>query len=356
MPSPARRRAPSPSPARSLIVPRLIPCLIPEPEENHASSPSAAPVRPGPLTLAACSGTDGGGAGGASDAGGGKNFAYTPEGYDGVTISLDKPAERIVADYYSAAALSAYGITPVAVFGYGHDGTPGEHVPADVEVLGQDDALSIEKLAAVRPDVIVAYGNQDGSGWTWWDDKVTKQATAIAPFVPVKLSGSTPDQMFTQYRAVAEALGADPENDEITSQREGFEAARQKIRDVTAAAPDISVLAASFAADVIYTSTTLGICAMLVEDGVQLTGPDKGAESALAELSWETISDLPADVILVHDYSEAYEENPIYQSLPAVQAGQLGTWEDKRSYIYEDYTAWLTELAGVLEKAQDIVP
>lgn len=308
-----------------------------------------------PLTLAACSGTDGGSAGGGSDAGGGKNFTLTPDGYDGVTISLDKPAKRIVADYYSAAALSAYGVTPVAVFGYGHDGTPGEHVAPDVEVLGHDDALSIEKLAAARPDVIIAYGNEDGTGWTWWDDKVTKQATAIAPFVPVKLGGA-PDEMFARYRAVAEALGADGDDPEIAAQREGFEAARQKIRDVTSAAPNISVLAASFAADIIYSSRALGVCAMLVEDGVQLTGPEKRAESSWAELSWETISDHPADVILVHDYSEAFEENPIYQSLPAVQAGQLGTWDDKRSYIYEDYTAWLTELAGVLEKAQDIVP
>ncbi len=308
-----------------------------------------------PLTLAACGSADGAATGEAAESATGTSFTYSPEGYDGLTVTLDKPAERIVADYYSAAALSAYGITPVAVFGYGHDGTPGQHVSADVEVLGQDDALSIEKLAAARPDVIIAYGNEDGTGWTWWDDKVIEQATAIAPFAPVKLGG-TPEDMFARYRSVAAALGADTDAAEVTTQREGFDAARQKLRDVTAASPDITVLAAHFAADVIYTSGTLGVTAMLAEDGVSLVGPEAGADSAWAELSWETISDHPADVILVHDFSEAYEENPIYQSLPAVEAGQLGTWDDKRSYIYEDYTAWLTELAGVLEKAQDIVP
>lgn len=309
-----------------------------------------------PLALAGCGGKGSSTSAGGSDAGGGKNFSYTPEGYDGVSISLDKPATRIVADYYSAAALSAYGITPVAVFGYGKDATPGELVGKDVEVLGLDAELSIEKLAAARPDIIVAYGNKDGSGWTWWDDKVKDQATAIAPFVPVKLTGGTPDVMFAQYRAIAEALGADGETEAIVTQRTGYEAARQRIRDITAERPWLTVLAANFAADTIYTSKALGACAMLVEDGVQLVGPDGTAESAWAELSWETIGDHPSDVLLVHDFSESYEENPLYKNLPAVAAGQLGTWDDKRAYIYEDYTAWLGELAGVLEKAQDIVP
>src|SRR5699024_9128721 len=53
------------------------------------------------------------------------NCTYAPEGYEGVTIELYRPVERIAADFYSAAGLAQYGITPVAVFGFGQNESPG---------------------------------------------------------------------------------------------------------------------------------------------------------------------------------------------------------------------------------------
>ncbi len=188
------------------------------------------------------------------------NFSYSPAGYDGVTVTLDRPAERIAMDYYSAAALAPYGIAPVAVFGFGKNESPGRSFDSTgVEVVGADMELDTEALAAAAPDIIVAYGNDTGDGWTWWDDKLKEQVSALAPFVPVKLSDQTPDEMFAQYAAIAQALGADTETDAIASARQDFDDTRRRIRDITAQKDWLSVLLANFNADIIYTAKELGV-------------------------------------------------------------------------------------------------
>ncbi|GAA1639012.1 MULTISPECIES: ABC transporter substrate-binding protein [Brevibacterium] len=305
-----------------------------------------------PLALVACS-TEASESGTAQSSA--KNFSYSPAGYDGVTVSLDRPAERIAMDFYSAAALAPYGITPVAVFGFGQNESPGKSFDTTgVEIVGTDMELDTEALAATRPDIVVAYGNETGDGWTWWDDKLREQVTSLVPFVPIKLQDQTPDDMFGQYAAVAQAIGADTDSAEITAQRRDFDAARQRIRDVTADKDWLTVLLANFNADIIYTAKDLGIARMLADDGVTLVGPDPGADSSWAEVSWEKISDYSADVLLVHDASADFETNPIYLSLPTVKAGQTGTWDDKRAFTYDGYAAWLNDLAEVLDRAEDI--
>src|SRR5699024_9974591 len=72
-----------------------------------------------------------------SEASGGQaaapNFTYSPEGYEGLTIELDRPVERIAADFYSAAGLAQYGITPVAVFRVGQNEAPGKASASEVD-------------------------------------------------------------------------------------------------------------------------------------------------------------------------------------------------------------------------------
>src|SRR5699024_3702375 len=138
-----------------------------------------------PFALVACDGRQSEVSGGQAAA---PNFTYSPEGYEGVTIELDRPVERIAADFYSAAGLAQYGITPVAVFGFGQNESPGKAFDSEgVEVVGTDMELDIEALAVAEPDILVAYGNEKGDGWTWWDEKATSQVAELVDFVPVKL-------------------------------------------------------------------------------------------------------------------------------------------------------------------------
>ncbi|GAA1859804.1 ABC transporter substrate-binding protein [Brevibacterium marinum] len=304
-----------------------------------------------PFALAACGNPETE----ATSTTGTKGFSYTPDGYDGVTIELDHPAERIAMDFYSAAALAPYGIKPVAVYGFGQNESPGKSFDqTGVEVVGTDMELNLEELAATDPDIIVAYGNERGDGWTWWEDKLSDQVATLVPFVPVKLDGGTPDDMFAQYAAIAQALGKDTETGKISEQRNDFDAARQRIRDIADEKDGLTVLLANFSREIIYTAKELGVAQMLTEDGLHLVGPDSGADTSWAEVSWEKISDYPADVMLIHDASADFEDNPVFKSLLPVKHDQLGTWDDKRAYTYDGYTQWLGELADVLESARDL--
>ena len=306
-----------------------------------------------PFALAACGSPEGEAA--TTTTTGLKGFSYSPEGYEGVTIELDHPVERIAMDFYSAAALAPYGIKPVAVYGFGQNESPGKSFDqTGVEVVGTDMELDLEALAATNPDIIIAYGNDKGDGWTWWDDKLNDQVSGLVPFVPVKLDGGTPDDMFAQYAAIAQALGKDTETGEIAQQRTAFDAARQRIRDIAADKDWMTVLLANFSAEINYTAKELGVAKMLTDDGLTLVGPDSGADTSWAEVSWEKISDYPADVMLIHDASTDYEDNPIFKSLLPVKHNQLGTWDDKRAYTYDGYATWLGELADALETAKDV--
>src|SRR5690625_4657487 len=128
--------------------------------------------------------------------------------------------------------------------------------------------------------------------------------------------------MFAQYAAIARALGKDTEAGEIADKRTAYEDARERIREVTAKKDGLTVLLGNFSAEINYTSKTSGIAEMLREDGLELVGPDSSDDSSWAEVSWEKMSDYPADVILVHDASADFEDNPVYESLPAVRRSE----------------------------------
>lgn len=282
-------------------------------------------------------------------------FRYTPPGYDQLTIELDHPGVRVVTDIYSAAALHPFGIEPVAVFGYGREGAGKGELDLDqLDVIGLDAEFSLEKLAAAEPDLIIGFGNEDGSGWTWWDEKVTTQATAVAPFVPVKFSFLAPE-MIENYRALALLIGG-TDNARAQQQEADFNAAMERVRTIATDTADwLTILAAQFTADTIWTSQSLGQIKLLTAAGLTFVGPPQPETSAWAEVSWERIGEHSADVLLNHETSQQYEDNPVYQNLAAVRAGQIGTWDDKRAYTWSGYAAWLNQIADVLDPAQDIV-
>src|SRR5699024_6455312 len=158
--------------------------------------------------------------------------------------------------------------------------SPGKAFDSEgAEVIGTDMELDIEARAAAEPDILVAYGNEKGDGWTWWDETVTSQVAELAGFVPVKL-GQSPDAMFAQYAAIARALGKDTETGGIADKRTAYEDARERIREVTAKKDGLTVLLANFSAEMNYTSKTSGIAEMLREDGLELVGPDSSDDSS----------------------------------------------------------------------------
>lgn len=79
----------------------------------------------------------------------------------GTELTAVQPPERVVAYVRAGAALRDLGVTPVGVYGSGHDGgaldpvKAGELAAAGVPYLGPGRTLDEEAVRGLRPDLIV---------------------------------------------------------------------------------------------------------------------------------------------------------------------------------------------------------
>lgn len=280
-------------------------------------------------------------------------WSFTDSGY-GNTLSLPQAPDSLVVDSYSAAALWDYGIRPAGIFGYGltEDGglSVGTADVSQMEIIGQDGELSLEKLLGLDPDLIIGFGNTEGDGWTWWDEKVQTEATATAPFLGIKFGGRPVEAVIEDYESLAEALGGNTES------QAGAKAEYQaKLAELSAVAKEkpLRIIALNGYDDLYVGQKSLGQLALLDELGFEIAGP--AADSGWASLSWEKAADYPADIVLSYaGTAEQVKDHPVFKSLPAVKAGQIVEWDDKRPFTYASYAQWFDQLLAVLEDAEPI--
>lgn len=285
----------------------------------------------------------------------GEGWSYTT-GY-GNTVTLDAAPERIVVDAYSAAALWDYGIRPAGIFGYGVTGgqATGNADVATMTIVGNDGEMNMEALADLDPDLVIGYGKPgDPTSWTWWDEPMAQLVNGVAPFVSVRFSGVPLPDVLTEYRSLAAALGGDVDGDSAAADRAAFDANSDRIRTVAAERPGISLLPLNGDTSELYAGTTeLAQLDYLRGLGVNFTGP--GGDTGWAALSWEHVPSYPADIVLRYVQShEAFAASPIFVRLPAVTAGQVVDWDDKRPNTYGNYAAWFAELATAMENAREV--
>jgi len=282
----------------------------------------------------------------------------------GTTITLDERPDVIVVDSYSAAALWEYGIRPKGVYGYGigEEGgaafSVGNADLASMTVVGLGSEMSVESLAALQPDLVIGFASTatSGASWQWWNEQVSTQVTKVAPFLGINFGAPT-EEIFQQYADLAKALGADLEAPAVLTARTDYEQAKLALQEVAVAKPDLTTLAVSGAEEQTYIGTTnLSMVSYLNQLGIQTVQPDPKATAPWATVSWELLSQQRADVVLEHAASAAIfaNPNPVYKSLPAVKAGQIGTWDDKAPYTYIHYAAWLNSLVEVYRNAEKV--
>ncbi|MFC7621366.1 ABC transporter substrate-binding protein [Microlunatus sp. GCM10028923] len=278
----------------------------------------------------------------------------------GETITLASRPDVIITDAYSAASLWEYGIRPAGVFGYGlePDSSPlslGNADPGQMTVLGRGAELDLEAVAALQPDLIIGYGNEQGDGWTWWDEAMIGQVTEIAPFAGIRF-GRPVEQVIDDYAALAVALGAPADDPKAAAARADFDRAKETLRQVAAERPELSTIAVNADPDQLYLgSRGLAQLRLITDLGVRLAGPGVMKDEAWQVLSWELLPDHPADVVLAHAGSTpVFEESAAYQSLPAIKAGQAIPWDDKSPYTHVHYAAWLNQLAELYRSAADV--
>jgi iron complex transport system substrate-binding protein len=297
----------------------------------------------------------------------------------GETITLPEKPERIVAWQDNIAALWDYGIRPVAYWGWqtleDNPALKGEDV-SGIKNITEDPTtynIDLEKLASLDPDLVVTYHFVPPVGketCCWRSETEETAVTAIVPWVAL---GPTEEQSrqsdnLEWHRAFAASLGA-TETTEGQQATADYEAAVAAVEAAAAANPDVQVLGMSVYEDVIYLANPEIISNWDFQDysawGVSLTGPTDPEATAdydgwWEDLSWETAKskiddDYSADIILLDarstDSEAGVEGNPIWATLDAVEAGQVGTWYATGMSRLKLWTQHLQELAALIESA-----
>jgi iron complex transport system substrate-binding protein len=326
------------------------------------------------LALAACGDdddADDAGAGGTEGTDGAADDGTAATSWEfvddrGVTISLPARPERIVAYVGTAAVLWDFGIRPVGVFGPSRreDGTPepaAGNVDLDtVESAGDTwDAVNLEVLATLRPDLVITGGVAD----PWVISQQLDDVAEIAPVAVVEVYGAPASTIMANYERMAEALGADLGSDELVAARADYDAAAEAVRTAAAAKPGLSVLATYADTDGLYIAqpTDFPDLAEFQVLGVEVIDPTS-TEPYWELLSWERAGEYPADLI-IHDIRSfslqpdvLADDQPTWTTLPAVQAGQVGAWSAEAILSYQGFAAALRELATEIDaSAADVV-
>lgn len=271
----------------------------------------------------------------------------------GVTVSLPKPPERIVAQTTSAAVLWDFGIRPVGVYGP-TDFQAGDIDFDQVELIGDYGTLDLEKLIALKPDLYVDL-TPDGAGLWYLTEEELKQVEAIVPTLGLSMQGVSVIKQIGRFEEFVASLGVDVDSPELTAIKGDFTAAETELKEAIAGNPGLSVVVVSPSPDTLYVaSPSFMIDLWYLRDlGLDIVDPDVGDYWDL--LSWEQANKYPADLILVDArFIDTLDELPTigtWELLPAVKASQIGPWYAGAPYSYVQLTPILKELAGIVRDA-----
>ncbi|MFI9384834.1 ABC transporter substrate-binding protein [Kutzneria sp. NPDC052558] len=284
----------------------------------------------------------------------------------GRKVDLDHRPARIVAQSGAAAALWDLGVHAVGVFGpqKRKDGSNDPQVGAvdlaAVQSVGTTyGEFNVEKLAALRPDLLVSGIYVPPALWYITDD-VKDRVDALVKTVGISLHEKTAVDVIERYVQLGAALGADPAA--VSAAKAAFDAAAADLAAAAKAKPTLRIIAVSDSAqnfDVAVPAKYADL-SYYVKLGVPVTGPAKGVNSAYFEvMSWEQAAKYPADLILYDARTQALPldqllTHPTFAGLPAVKAGQIAPWHAETPFSYQRYTPVIKELTAAVAKAEPL--
>lgn len=288
----------------------------------------------------------------------------------GQTFTLPARPERVVAYLPVAAALWDFGVRPVGVYGPTRrpDGTPEVYVGnVDLDAvvsLGEEyGAIDLEALVALQPDLIVNDMWADPPDIFGLDADGVAQMEAIAPIGQIKFVDRPITETIASVEALAAALGADIEADEVVAAREAFDKASKELRAAIAEKPGLTAIFASGTPDESYWVANPSVNADLLyfkELGLEIAQPDI-EEGFFEEVSWEQAGKYPADLILLdaRQWSstgeQLKEQVPTFAALPAAKADQFGSWLTEYVPSYAGITPVLQALTEAIRGSERVM-
>ena len=284
----------------------------------------------------------------------------------GTEIQLPAAPQRIVAELSAAASLWDFGIRPVGVFGITttQDGTPeiaaGRVDLGSVVNLGEGfDDFDLEQLVALEPDLVITslYGDLV---WRINGDAIP-QVEALAPIAGINVSATSALDIIARYEELAAALGADTGSADTVAARMAFEASAMAVTDAAAANPELSILYVTGADDTYYVGNAMaaGDLIYFTQLGVNIPQTDETVDYWESD-SWEETDRYPTDVIQIDRRAawltlDQMLQRPTFALLPAVVAGQVGTWDVEYVNSYQGFTPVLDRLAETIRTSDGTI-
>lgn len=306
--------------------------------------------------LAAC-GTD------AAPSSGGA-WSFTDD--TGRKVALGSRPTRVAGLTDLVSSLWAYGIAPVAAFGYTAMADDSSFAGRDLtkvsEVGRTYGEIDLEALAAARPQLIVTHVYPEASGTTltgkeilygFADATQIEKVRRIAPIVAIKMAG-TADAVIGRTNALARALGVPAAR--LDGYRKDFEAAGRKL--TAAARRGLTVMAeAAYADKGLYVAKAPDDPSLSYYAKLGVTFHDPGGSAYYWQtVPWEQVDRHSVDVVLNSTRAMGTAEllkQPTFAALPVAKANQIHPW----NFQNQDYVAQarnMTDLAGWLDGSRTL--
>jgi len=262
-------------------------------------------------------------------------------------VEIPLNPKRIITDSILAGDIVALGVIPAAVEDYGSKDVAYKDLIADTTVL---EKWEPEFIMAEKPDLII----------TLYEDNY-EQLSKIAPTVYVPSNDLTVEERLS---LLAEALGKAPEEGKnlVTAFYEKAAGYKEKLKAAGLYDKTFSVIRVQGENKIgVRWSNNLG--GQILFGALELPQTElalKEIESGVdwgATLSFETVPQYMGDYILVTEYDNNYEliaNNPIWQSVPAVQAGNIMLFSEP--YMYQnDIYSWSAQLDLIANALLELV-
>lgn len=288
----------------------------------------------------------------------------------GQTVTLPARPQRVVADLNAAAPLWDFGIRPVAVCGWTTDtdaawGNVDRATPV-ITASRESSEPSIEQLLALDADLFVTIywgGDDNPYEWSFPDPASYERTRQIVPVVAISATGSA-DANTQRFAELAGLLGADLTSPELVAAKAAYDAEAAAFQALANSKSDLTTLFVYADGQFEYVAypPPWADLAMYERFGLNIVVPNDVNEGEYwKELSPEQARLYQTDVLFqstrVGVFTlEQLTAHPTYGQLPAVKAGQMGSWNQDFIQSWQGLTAALRALAAVLDNAKDVTP
>ncbi|MFH8582046.1 ABC transporter substrate-binding protein [Streptomyces zaomyceticus] len=267
----------------------------------------------------------------------------------GAELGAARVPRRVIAYVRAGAALCDLGVTPVAVYGSGHDGEvldpakEGGLRSAAVTYLGPGRVLDEGRLRELRPDVIVDV-TYDGKSPYALDEAVAERLGVPLVALSVGNELSLP-AILERFGGLAASLGASPAAETPAAASPGdLRAAEDALREA-AARSGLGVLALSGAGpDQVHLARPLAWpeLACLTELGVRLVDPGPGPGANWLTADWGRAAELRPGLVLFDSRAHATPPDG------ALSGVRLTPWNPETPPSPAAYARFFRDLAEAL--------